>query len=171
MRLLALFAIIMLVPGRSNAQTDVAGADGRPWLTVTAGLGSAMGWAGLQAETYFRNGRISVFGGVGHASGFDDAGEVPGHYSGAAFAGGLRVYTKTTRHRGFLEFSDSVIAVLEQCGSDCRSFYGPGVQAGYQFLARRGFTATASIGYGYSPSASSGAWIGGFGAGYTWRRK
>ncbi|HEY7187038.1 MAG TPA: hypothetical protein VH436_10845 [Vicinamibacterales bacterium] len=91
-------------------------------------------------------------------------------YSGPAFAGGLRVYTNGARQRVFLEVSDSAVAVQKKCGANCHAFYGPGVQAGYQFAARRGFTAVGSAGYGYTPSGSMGGLLVGMGAGFTWRR-
>jgi len=62
------------------------------------------------------------------------------------------------------------VPAVAHAPSDCRAFYGPGGQAGYQFAARRGFTATGSVGYGYTPSGSIGGWLGGVGAGFTWRR-
>jgi hypothetical protein len=166
MRLLRLFAAMVFVPALAHAQTDTS-AQTVPSFTVTAGAGSAMGWAGMQAEAYLHSGRVSVFGGAGYASGADE-GYVG--YAGPAFAGGVRWYTRGPRHRLFAEFLESVIAVYAKCISDCRAFYGPGGQAGYQFVARRGFTATGSAGYGYSPSGSIGGWLGSFGAGFTWRR-
>jgi hypothetical protein len=55
-----------------------------------------------------------------------------------------------------------------------RRLYGPGVQAGYQFVAGGGFTMMASLGLGYAPGVSRpvDGWAGllGLAAGYTWRR-
>ena len=118
MRLLRLFAAIVFVPALAHAQTV-------PSFTVTAGTGSAMGWAGMQAEAYLHSGRVSVFGGAGYASGADE-GYVG--YSGPAYAGGVRLYTGGARQRVFAEFLESVIAVHARCTSDCRAFYGPGGQ-------------------------------------------
>jgi hypothetical protein len=37
-----------------------------PLVTVTAGLGNAMGWLGVQGERYLAHGLLSVFGGLGY---------------------------------------------------------------------------------------------------------
>ena len=135
-------------------------------VTVTAGSGNAMGWLGAQAERYFAGEHRSVFLGLGYTPDLDG-----GDTSGLAAAAGVRGYTGGVRHRGFLELSVSQI-VVSSLGSH---HYGPGVQLGYQYAARRGFTAAASLGLGYvlsRPAAIAGSRlqpIGGIGFGYTWR--
>ena len=128
-----------------------------------------MGWLGGQVERYVRNERLSLFGGAGYLPAFET-----GDTSGVAFAGGVRAYTSGVTHRVFLEGSVSMISVLTACFDACERYYGPGVQGGYQFVSRRGWTALASIGVGYAPGvpeAESGtSLLGGFGFGYTWRR-
>ena len=53
--------------------------------------------------------------------------------------------------------------------------YGPGLQAGYQFVSRGGFTVMVSLGLGYAPGVPEGesevGGMGGLGLGYTWRRQ
>ena len=106
-------------------------------VTVTAGVGNAMGWFGT-------------------------------------FAGGLRGFTGGDKHRAFLEGSVSQLFVESGPLGSSRRLYGPGVQAGYQFVAPGGFTLMASLGLGYAPSVSRrvDGWAGllGLAAGYTWRR-
>lgn len=168
MRPMLLFVLVAIAPAAVNAQS-IPSTHEYAAFTVTAGEGNAMGWSGVQVERYLRNGRISVFGGGGFATLIEEEGE-SSSYRGPAFAGGLRVYTNGARQRAFLEVSDSVVAVQKNCGANCHAFYGPGVQVGYQFAARRGFTAVGSAGYGYTPSGSTGGLLVGMGAGFTWRR-
>jgi hypothetical protein len=90
------------------------------------------------------------------------------------FAAGGRVYTPGRKHRGFLEVSVSQLAVEQFCFDTCSRSYGPGVQAGYQFVTRGGFTLLASLGLGYAPGVRAGqnkvGGMGGIGFGYTWHR-
>ena len=73
-------------------------------VTVTAGVGNAMGWFGAQGERYFRPGRVSAFVGAGWTPSLDQY-----EPSGPTFAAGLRGYTAGFKHRGFLEASVSQI--------------------------------------------------------------
>jgi hypothetical protein len=93
---------------------------------------------------------------------------------GLTFAGGLRGFTGGDKHRAFLEGSVSQLFVESGPLGSSRRLYGPGVQAGYQFVAPGGFTIMASLGLGYAPGVSRrvDGWAGllGLAAGYTWRR-
>ena len=128
-----------------------------------------MGWLGFQAERYFTNPRYSMFVGLGYTPAIDS-----GDPQGVTPAGGFRAYTGGQRHRAFVEASVSQI-LLVQSERNAR-LYGPGVEVGYQYMARGGFTAAVSFGFGYAVGASdlySGSRVGsifGLGFGYTWRR-
>jgi hypothetical protein len=138
-------------------------------VTVTAGVGNAMGWFGAQGERYLGDERVSLFVGLGYTPRFDQ-----NNSHGLTFAGGLRGFTRGDKHRAFLEGSLSQLFVESgPLGAD-RRLYGPGLQAGYQFVARGGFTFMASLGAGYAPGVSrrDDGWAAllGLAAGYTWRR-
>lgn len=136
-------------------------------FTVTAGVGHAVGWLGGQAEWYFSGDRMSVFAGLGHTIRWEI-----GDPGGLTAAGGLRGFTAGTNHRGYLELSVSQIDT-----GFSEVMYGPGLQAGYQFVTDGGFTGTASFGVGYGLGAnpttrrSQGPVQPMFGltVGYTWR--
>ena len=168
MRYLTILLLSVSLPAVARAQT--AGPVTTPRaVAVTAGVGNAMGILGVQGERYLPGDRLSVFGGVGYLPKGD-----PGDASGVALAGGMRAFTSGARHRGFVEVSVSHLAHDLACFDDCHHYYGPGVQGGYQFVARRGLTVMASLGVGYGPSIPDGednvgALIG-VGFGYTWRR-
>lgn len=185
MRTLLSLAIVVLTAaaGRLPAQDARQPRQDResppPVATVTAGVGNSMGWLGAQGERYLARGRLSLFGGVGYTPEID-----PGDPTGITFAGGLRGYTGGERHRGFLELSGSQVAVqtLRQSGSgtgnggqtlESKRLYGPGLQAGYQYMARSGFTAMVSGGAGYAVDATGSAneiqAMLNVGVGYTWR--
>jgi hypothetical protein len=132
--------------------------------TVLAGVGNSMGWFGAQGEKYFLGDRLSVFAGLGYTP------DVDGNPSGITVAGGLRGFTPGIKHRGFLELSVSQVAV--QYGL-MRRLYGPGLQAGWQFATRGGFTLLTSAGVGYIPARNIDErfqLLIGLGVGYTWRR-
>jgi hypothetical protein len=139
-------------------------------LTLTAGLGNAMGWFGAQAERYVRDERLGLFAGFGYVPAAQR-----GAASGPTIAAGVRTYTNGQKHRAFLEASISQIAVeLSRCFDDCARAYGPGLQLGYQFVGSAGFSCLASAGVGYAPSIPDGISkvqpLLGLGLGYTWRR-
>jgi hypothetical protein len=138
--------------------------------TLTAGVGNAMGWFGLQAERYLARERLSAFLGAGYTPSLD-----PGDPSGPTFAAGVRGYTVGFKHRGFLAFSVSQIFVETPLNEDPHRLYGPGLEVGYQFASRGGFTFMASVGLGYAPAApeeaSAVGELLGIGLGYTWRRQ
>ena len=137
--------------------------------TVTAGIGNTMGWLGLQGERYFAHERLSAFLGVGYTPSIDE-----GDPSGATFALGVRGFTTGVKHRGFLALSVSQLFVESGFGEDQSRLYGPGVEAGYQFASRGGFTAMVGFGVGYAPGVPEGeSKVGSMielGLGYTWRR-
>lgn len=137
--------------------------------TVTAGIGNTMGWLGLQGERYFAHERLSAFLGVGYTPSLDQ-----GDASGATFAAGVRGFTTGVKHRGFFELSVSQLFIENGPTSDRRRLYGPGVEAGYQFASRGGFTAMLGLGVGYAPGVPDGESMFGsmiaLGFGYTWRR-
>lgn len=140
-----------------------------PLVTVTAGVGNAMGWLGAQAERYFSHGRLSAFAGLGYmprVDAFDP--------EGVTLAAGVRGYTAGLKHRGFAEASLCQVGILSDPEHPSR-FYGPCGQLGYQFASRGGFTALLSVGMGYAVGAMAhlnrAQGLLGFGLGYTWRRK
>ena len=94
-----LLAATLAAPAPAVAQA--AGREIRePVVTVTAGVGNAMGWFGVQAERYFSHGRLSAFGGLGYmprVDAFDP--------EGVTLAAGVRGYTAGLKHRGFAEAS------------------------------------------------------------------
>jgi hypothetical protein len=139
-------------------------------VTAVAGIGNAMGWFGIQGEGYFARERFSVFAGLGYT-----LADVEGDPSGATFAVGARGFTAGLKHRGFLELSISQIAVRAAVFDDGDRYYGPGLQAGYQFVSRGGFSLMASLGLGYGLGIPDGETkvhgLGALGLGYTWRGK
>lgn len=167
LRLCALLAIAL--PSGGGAQEPAPAAITAPAerrVTVTVGGGNAMGWFGAQAERYVAHERGSLFAGLGYTP------DVDGDDSaGPAVAAGVRGYTTGQRHRAFVELSLSQISVSSGGGH----YYGPGLQLGYQYTARHGFTLLASAGVGYAlsqPASAVGSHVqalGGLGVGYTWR--
>jgi len=138
-------------------------------VTVTAGLGNAMGWLGAQGERYFGPDRLSAFVGAGYTPSTDQY-----ETSGLTFAAGLRGYTPGFKHRGFLEVSVSQI-FTETDSLETGGLYGPGLAAGYQYASRGGFTLMTSLGVGYAPGVNDGynkvGALVNLGLGYTWRRR
>lgn len=167
MRHVVLTACLMCAPALVPAQS-VRPAPSPRVATAALGVGNAYGWFGGQVERYIARGRASIFGGLGYTPASD-----PGDPSGLTVAGGVRGYTRGDRHRAFLEASVSQIEVELWEGG--RRRYGPGLQVGYQYTARRGFTAMASVGVGHAVGQtdallpSSAAVLLGMGVGYTWR--
>jgi hypothetical protein len=111
-----------------------------------------------------------VFAGLGYTPPLDE-----GDAKGVTLAGGVRAFTPGIKHRGFLELSVSQLAIEKFCFDDCHRHYGPGLQAGYQFVSRGGFTLFASVGLGVLIDAPPGedevAGMAGLGLGYTWRKQ
>ena len=157
---------LLLVPRGMRAQT----AAPLRVVTVTAGIGNAMGWFGAQGERYFGPDHLSAFIGVGYTPSLDQY-----EPSGPTFAAGLRGYTAGFKHRGFLEASVGQIFTEVNALEPGRRLYGPGIAAGYQYASRGGFTLMTSLGLGYAPGVDDGQTkVGGLanlGLGYTWRRR
>lgn len=170
MRILVTIALLVATPAVASAQTaDVASAPRPRAFTLLGGFGNAMGWLGLQGEKYLGHEVFSVFGGLGYTPAVN-----AGDASGVTVAAGGRLYTPGRKHRGFLELSVSQLAVGQFCFDRCSRWYGPGLQAGYQFVTQGGFTLLASLGLGYAPGMRDGrskvGGMGGLGLGYTWHR-
>ena len=169
----------MRAPGVAMLLVGLAGVAGaqeapRPYpgerlMTLTAGVGNAMGWFGFQGERYLLDERISVFAGLGYTPQLD-----PGDPTGPTFAAGLRGFTSGLKHRLFVETSASQVVTVTGGGQDGGRHYGPGLQTGYQFVSAGGFTAMVSVGAGYALGVPRGLdpWAAqvGLGLGYTWRR-
>jgi hypothetical protein len=172
MPLLVLILLVLLVGPLSAAAQDSLATTRNPRrvATLTAGVGNVMGWLGLHGEKYFARERLSGFVGLGYTPGID-----PGYPSGPTFSVGIRGFTPGFSHRGFLALSVSQLAV--QGGGlvdNPGRFYGPALEAGYQYASRGGFTFMASLGLGYAPGVPEGEKETGeviaLGFGYTWRR-
>jgi hypothetical protein len=73
-----------------------------------------------------------------------------------------------------LDLSVTQVFVETDLSEDPGRLFGPGLQAGYQFASRGGFTIVASAGVGYAPGVRDGenafGGLVGLGLGYTWRR-
>ena len=159
-----------------SVPAPLSGQEASPWAgqrkriaTITAGTGNALGWLGLQGERYWARDRLSAFVGAGYTPEID-----AGDPSGPTFAAGLRGFTPGYKHRGFLELSVSQLALVYGSAEEGRRLYGPGLQAGYQFVTAGGFTLMLSLGLGYAPGVPEGesevGGMGGLSLGYTWRR-
>jgi hypothetical protein len=171
MRPLVVAMLLPLVVPLSDAGQESGAAPRIPRrvATLTAGIGNVMGWIGLHGERYFAQERLSGFVGLGYTPSID-----PGDPSGLTFAVGLRAFTAGVKHRGFLALSVSQLAVERGFVENPGRFYGPGLEAGYQYAARGGFTFMASLGLGYAPGVPEGekeiGEVLALGLGYTWRR-
>ena len=157
---------LLVIPRSMPAQAS----DPLRVVTVTAGVGNAMGWYGAQGERYFGPDRLSAFVGAGYTPSLDQY-----EPSGPTFAAGLRGYTAGFRHRGFLEASVSQLFTESNALEEGRRLYGPGLAAGYHYAARGGFTLMTSVGLGYAPGVEDGytkvTALVNLGLGYTWRRR
>lgn len=165
-----ILAATLAGPAQAATQADPAAIPiAEPLVTVTAGVGNAMGWLGLQAERYFVHGRVSAFGGLGYTPSADVYDP-----EGITLAAGIRGYTAGLKHRAFAEASACQVGTLSD-PEHPRRFYGPCGQLGYQFASRGGFTFLASLGVGYALGAESfrnrTLGLAGFGVGYTWRSR
>jgi hypothetical protein len=137
--------------------------------TATAGVGNSMGWFGVQGERYLLDERLSIFAGLGWMPSLGR-----GDRHGPSFAAGVRSFTSGAKHRLFLEGSASPVVRETAGGAVGGPYYGPGLQAGYQFVSPGGFTLMLSLGAGYALGVPRGgdpwARVAGLGLGYTWRR-
>lgn len=168
--LLALPAV-SVAQARQETQPDSLAT---PHVTVTAGMGTSMGWYGAQTEWYVWPGRLSVFGGLGYTFRV-----MAGHPEGLTYAGGARLYTRGVKHRGFVAL---VVGQLVTTVNDSpfpggtavgERHYGPALMGGYQRIADTGFTFVVALGIGYAPPThESGSLVTpalDLGFGYTWR--
>jgi hypothetical protein len=171
MQALVLALLVLLFGPLSATGQDSAAVPKIPRrvATLTGGIGNVMGWFGLHGERYFARERLSGFVGLGYTPSID-----PGDPSGLTFAFGVRGFTAGFKHRGFFTLSVSQLAIESGLVENPRRFYGPGLEAGYQYASRGGFTFMASLGLGYAPGVPEGEKEVGevlaLGFGYTWRR-
>ena len=165
----ALIGLVLGLAGVAAAQ-EPGGFAGERMVTLTAGVGNAMGWFGAQGERYFLDERISIFAGVGYTPRLDR-----GEPDGPTFAAGFRSFTSGAKHRLFVETSASQLLTTSEGAVSGGRYYGPGLQFGYQFVSRGGFTLMTSLGLGYALGVprTLDPWATqvGLGLGYTWRRK
>jgi len=171
MRYPALLILLPCLPTLLTAQeTSVPAFSTQRVISLTAGVGNAMGWFGAQGERYLADERLSIFVGLGYTPSLDQ-----GDPTGPTFAAGIRSFTSGTKHRAFVEGSVSQLLVETRALGEGSRLYGPGVQGGYQFVSTGGFTFMASLGVGYALAVRDGIdpWAGqvGLSAGYTWRRQ
>jgi hypothetical protein len=166
---LAMLLPLLAPPSVAGQEPSTVQRIPRRVATLTAGVGNVMGWFGLNAEGYFARERLSGFVGLGYTPSIDT-----GDPSGLTFAVGLRAFTVGIKHRGFLALSLSQLAVESGFVENPSRFYGPGLEAGYQYASRGGFTFIASLGLGYAPGVPEGekeiGEVLALGLGYTWRR-
>ena len=168
---LAQTLLLLLSASVSVSAQESAGAPPAPRrvATLVAGMGNVMGWFGVQGERYFARERLSAFLGAGYTPSLDR-----GDPSGPTFALGVRGFTAGIKHRAFLALSLSQLFVASGFTENPGRLYGPGVEAGYQFASRGGFTFLGSLGFGYAPGVPEGeprvGGMLGLGFGYTWRR-
>jgi hypothetical protein len=156
---------ILLLSISSSVLAAQEGPSGRV-ATVTSGVGNAMGWFGVQGSV--RSRAVGSASSVGSAT---PRRSTRATRRGSPLAAGVRGYTPGVRHRGFVEVSVSQLEVQLACFDACERRYGPGVQLGYQYTARGGFTLMASGGVGRSLGNEGGtAAMLGFGVGWTWGR-
>jgi hypothetical protein len=114
----AVIGLLLGLAGVAAAQ-EPGGFAGERLVTVTAGVGNAMGWFGVQGERYFLDERISIFAGVGYTPHIDR-----GEPDGPTFAAGLRSFTSGLKHRLFLEASASQLVTTSEgalSGGRCRA--------------------------------------------------
>jgi hypothetical protein len=133
------------------AETNATGA---PMFSLAGGVGNSLGWLGVQGERHVREGRFSIFAGVGYGSTFDES---PNASGTAAVAAGGRAFFGGRTHRFFVEGSVALIARewwVDASGTEQQADrYGPGLQVGYQLLSRKGITFMTSVGVGYAVGA------------------
>lgn len=165
---------LCLAPSLQAQQTDPAGEPGPRRAALSGGLGNHYGGVGAQVEVYALHERASILGAAGYASG-------PIRDGAFTFAAAVRGYLPGQRHRVYgslgvapLEseqewtFASVDVGITQGTLSDPRFHYGPTVSAGYQYTARRGFTAQLGGGVGFH--ADGVFLVLDAGAGYTFGR-
>ncbi|HYC33358.1 MAG TPA: hypothetical protein VEB59_13790, partial [Gemmatimonadales bacterium] len=127
----ALLCLLLVTPPAAVAQEQAY----RPYpaqrlATLTAGAGNAMGYFGVQGERYVLDERVSIFAGVGYTP-REERGKRPG----PTFAAGIRSFTGGISHRMFVEASASQVVPTVAGAETGGRYYGPGLQAGYQYVS------------------------------------
>ena len=125
-------------------------------------LGNDYGGVGLNFEYYWANTNASAFGGFGYSPDYNRQDFAEGDL---IFIGGIRVFTKGVKHRGFLQLSIGPVQYHSAVVN-----YGPALSAGYHRTSRQGFTFVVDLGVGFDPNRDEAIAISSFGFGYTWRK-
>jgi hypothetical protein len=162
---------IILAAGPTLGAAQGGSGPDAPRATALLGIGNDFGWFGMNVAAHLAP-RLALFAGLGYTPAIDH-----GDPEGITVAAGVRGFTPGPRHRGFLEIGVTQVAVETSvtplAGVRGRRLYGPGAQAGYQFVSRGGFTGLLSAGLGYCLSepitGSRFQILFGLGAGYTFR--
>jgi hypothetical protein len=168
----ALAAVSVLVTFPAASQEPGLGTGTRaraqePHVTVTAGLGNALGGLGIGLEHSWLQGRLSGAVGLGY---WPEVSLCP--RGTAATAAAVRGFVGRHRHRAFLETSVSLLRITCRVGTgELDRHYGPGLSLGYRFLSSAGFTFTSAVGLGMvSADGGETELLALLGIGYTWRR-
>lgn len=139
-------------------------------FTVLAGIGNSLGWFGGSLEAYLGSGRLTAYAGLGYTPSLES-----GDPSGVTLAGGLRYYTRGSRHRGYLEGGVGQIAIDSPGDASIsgKRYYGPMAMVGYQHVGGSGFTQQLGVGIGFVTGADevvaqTAYPVFTIGLGYTW---
>ena len=180
-RALAFGAFLLFSLGSAWSPLDVNAQQASPQerlgprrATLSGGFGNHYGGIGGQIEVHALKERASILGAAGYAPGSIQSGGLTG-------AVAIRGYLPGLRHRfygslgiapleSYQEWTmESVdLGITRWTVSDPEFHYGPTVSAGYQYSARRGFTAQLGAGVGYYEKGSF--FVLDVGAGYTFGR-
>lgn len=160
-------ALLAAVPAAAAGQAGPSA----PRATILGGVGNDFGWVGAQGAVHVRP-RLALFAGLGYTPAIDR-----GDPSGMTGAGGLRGFFGGPRHLKFIELGVTQLvvetSVTPLAGVEGRRLYGPGVQAGYQYVSGGGLSVLFSLGLGYvlaEPVTGSRIQAQlGLGLGYTFR--
>lgn len=116
-------------------------------LAVGLGAGNESAFLGGHALYYFQlpdeRWRIAPHVGVGFLPGIE----------GAGYAGGLMTLFGR-RHRLVLDLLAAPFAAAGSTGRDGKRWYGLGLVAGYEWMARYGFAIRSTLGVAYRPELS-----------------
>lgn len=161
---------LMLGPaGSMSAQATEASAPRDPAFSLSAGLGSVLGWLGVAGEYHLPGRAMSIAGGAGYIPELAE-----GNPSMPAFGIGARRYLSEGRHRALIQLSVSMVSFdwTRHRGTllDSNQYYGPGLAGGYRFTADGGFHFDLSWGAGWGIGAGRVDSVGSLAVGYTWRR-
>jgi hypothetical protein len=129
--------------------------------SIMGGVGNSFGGMGGALEFFPQPGRLALLAGVGY---FPSSSGV-----GAAFAGGMRVYTRGSRHQAYVEGGVAPLALSRgPFGDHLR--YGPAFSLGYRYTGSGGFSVLLAGGAGWAPSLQATEPVLNLGFGYSWRR-